>query len=289
MSEDKRALEVSETFAPGVRLCVEVRAWLARKTTAFQELELVDTPGLGRVLLLDGRFMLSERDEFFYHEMLVHPALLAHPQPERVLIVGGGDGGALREVLSHPTVSHAVLVEIDPDVLAVAQEHLPRIHRGAFTDPRAQVVVAPGEEYVAQKEAYFDVILVDSTDPIGPAAALFSPEFFQSCRRALRPGGLLALQAGSPFYYPDELVGVLCTLRPHFPVVFPYVGVVPLYPGGLWAYVLAGEGEFRHIPDLKRRFQERGLKTRYYHPGLHAAAFVLPQFVAELAEQAGIR
>ena len=288
MSAGRQGAPIWERSVAGLGVCLEVQREVLHRKTAFQEMEIADTPTFGRVLSLDGRFMLSDRDEAFYHEMLVHPALLAHPHPQHVVVVGGGDGGALREVLAHSLVTQAVLVEIDAEVVAAAKEHLKSVHRGSLEDPRVHVVIGPGEEYVAQAREMFDVIVVDSTDPIGPGKALFSWEFFQNCRRALRPGGFLALQVGSPFYFPGEFVETLQALKAHFPVVLPYLGFVPLYPGGLWAYALAGQDDARSVPDVSRRFQGRGLKTRYYRPELQSAAFVLPQFVAELAEKAGV-
>lgn len=269
-----------EEQAPGVWFCLGVRRWLVRRRTPYQRLDLAETEAHGRVLALDGRFMLSERDEFFYHEMLVHPALLAHPLPREVLIVGGGDGGALREALRHP-VERVTLVEIDPAVVEVAKEWLPSVHQGAFSDPRVRVEIAPGERFLPAHPRAFDVVLVDSTDPVGPGAALFQHDFFRACRAALRPGGALALQAGSPWLRPEELRTVVCALRDLFPAVVPYLGFVPLYPSGLWAYVLALEA----LPtpeELAARFAERRLSTRYFSPAVFQAATVLPPFVAAL-------
>lgn len=272
-----------EEQTEGVELRLRVRRWLVRRRTPFQELELAETEELGRVLALDGKIMLSERDEPFYHEMLVHPALLSHPSPERVLVVGGGDGGTLREVLRHPSVKQAVLVEIDQAVIEASRKHLASIHQGAFDDPRAKIVIAPGEEFMARHHGAFDVILIDSTDPVGPGEALFTSGFFAACREALREGGLLALQAGTPFYWPEELAQVVERLRHSFPYVGVYLGHVPTYPSGMWSYVLAGLFDFRRADsELEGRFAACGLSTRYYTPALHRAAFVLPRFVEEL-------
>jgi len=219
-----------EEQAPGVWFCLGVRRWLVRRRTPYQRLDLAETEAHGRVLALDGRFMLSERDEFFYHEMLVHPALLFHPLPRHVLIVGGGDGGALREVLRHP-VERATLVEIDPEVIEVAKEWLPSVHQGAFSDPRVRVVTMPGEEFLPQHREEFDVILVDSTDPIGPGAALFREDFFRACREA-------ATAASSPFRREalgstPRSCGVWCTpSSPSFPRSSPTLGSCLFTPRG---------------------------------------------------------
>jgi spermidine synthase len=270
-----------EEQAPGIWFCLGVKRWLVRRRTPYQDLDLAETESHGRVLALDGRFMLSERDEFFYHEMLVHPALLSHSSPEKILIVGGGDGGALRETLRHP-VQKVVLVEIDREVVEVAKEWLPSVHRGAFEDPRVEVVVSPGEEFLPQHRGEFDVILVDSTDPVGPGAALFEPGFFRDCREALKEGGILALQSGSPFLRPEEIQTVVGFLRSLFPTVVPYLGFMPLYPSGMWSYVLASLDRLPEEDALWERYRARGLHTRYLTPEVFRAACVLPPFVKEL-------
>lgn len=279
---------ICEEQAPGVRLCLEVEKRLLRCRTQYQQIDLVGTRALGRVLTLDGRIMVTERDEAFYHEMLVHPALLVCDRPESVLVVGGGDGGALRAALAHPPVRAATLVEIDPRVVASSRDHLAAVHGGAFDDPRVEIVISAAEAFVPRCSRAFDAIIVDSTDPTGPGRALFEPTFLAACAAALRPGGVLALQAGSPFYQPQVLRQVTADLEGLFAQVAPYVGFVPSYPSGLWAYVLAREGELEvGEEELAERFRSRGLSTRYYTPRLHRAAFVLPRFVAELVARDG--
>jgi len=278
---------ISERQTAGTILGLKVTKWLVRRKTKYQMLELALTEEYGLAFALDGCFMLTERDEFFYHEMLVHPALLSLPEPGSVLVVGGGDGGALREVLKHPSVKRAVLVEIDEEVVKAAQKHLASVHQGSFYDERAQVVISPGEEYVKRWEAEFDAIIVDSTDPVGPGRRLFEPEFFASCRRALKDEGVMALQAGTPFHHPEELTSTLLTLGKLFGAVKPYLGFVPTYPSGMWAYILTGTQRIEFDKDLiERRYRERNLQTRYYTPELHFAAFVLPRFVQEMVEKA---
>ncbi|MGY4707667.1 polyamine aminopropyltransferase [Candidatus Bipolaricaulota sp. J31] len=278
---------LSERQTEGVELSFRVRRWLVRKTTAYQRLELAETEDLGRVMALDGKIMLSERDEAFYHEMLVHPALLAHPSPRKVLIVGGGDGGTMREVLQHPTVDEVWLVEIDGEVVEAAKEHLPSVHRGSFADPRARVKIAPGEEFVTEHEGEFDAVIVDSTDPVGPGEALFTEEFFRGARDALTEGGVLAMQAGTPFYWGRELGEILTKVKGLFSCVRLYLGHVPVYPSGMWAYVLASERDLAaEEANFARRYTERGLETVYFTPALGRAAFVLPRFVEEIVHRA---
>ncbi|QAA76857.1 MAG: Spermidine synthase [Candidatus Bipolaricaulis sibiricus] len=274
---------ICEEQSPGVRLCLEVEEPLLHLRTTCQDLALTRTRAFGRLLALDGRYMVTERDWPFYHEMLVHPALLSHARPERVLVVGGGDGGAARLALEHPSVSTVTLVEIDPGVISVARAHLASVHGGALDDPRLQVVIAPAEEFVPARTREFDAILVDSTDPVGPGEALFRRAFWTGCAAALRPGGILSLQAGDPFYHPEVLAGAMAGLREVFPVVIPHLGFVPSYPSGLWAYVLAGDRSLDVKESvLEKRFHSRRLTTRYYTPQLHRAAAVLPRFVDEI-------
>ncbi len=278
---------LSERQTEGVELAFRVRRWLVREDTAYQHLELAETHDHGLVLALDGKIMLSERDEPFYHEMLAHPALLAHESPRSVLVIGGGDGGTLREVLQHPSVKEAHLVEIDGRVVEVARCYLERVHRGAFADPRVSLHLEPGEDFIREKRALFDVILVDSTDPVGPGKALFSASFLADCRKALRDGGVLALQAGTPFYWPEELEGVLRILGNLFPHVRVYLGFVPVYPAGMWAYVLAGLRDLeRELECFSERFAARGLETVYFTPELGRAAAVLPRFVRDIVRAA---
>ena len=278
---------IYELQTPGTILGLKVRKWLVRRRTPYQQLDLALTEEYGLAFTLDGCFMLTERDEFFYHEMLVHPAMLSLESPRAVLVVGGGDGGALREVLRHPPVEEAVLAEIDPDVVEVAREHLRPVHAGSFDDPRTRIFITPGEEFVRKQDARFDVVIVDSTDPIGPGRRLFEPEFFAACRDALKPGGLLALQAGSPFHHPEELSTTVARLRELFDRVQPYLGFMPTYPAGMWAYILAG-GEAVDTPQsvIESRYRARNLRTRYYTPELHFASRVLPRFVEELVSSA---
>ncbi len=270
-----------------VRLCLRVARRLVRRRTELQELDLVRTESLGRVLALDGKLMLSERDEPFYHEMLVHPAMLSHPQPRDVLVVGGGDGGTLREVLRHQTVEHATLAEIDQGVIDAAREALPGVHQGALDDPRVTLQVCPGEDFLPRNPDAYDVVLVDSTDPVGPGEALFAEGFFRNCRGAMRSGGVLALQAGTPFYWPEELVAVLRRLSRLMPHVCTYLGFVPVYPSGMWAYVLASEEDpLAQLEHVEGRCRDRDLATCYYTPALHRGALALPRFVEDLVAQA---
>ena len=283
MSEDDF---FTEKQTDGVHLSLKVRRWLLRQKTQYQELVLAETTELGRLLALDGKVMLTEADEAFYHEMLVHPTLLSLDNPQLVAVIGGGDGGTVREILRHPSVQRVFWVEIDEAVLNACKELLPSVHRGAFDDPRVELVIAPGEQWLPKFEETFDAIIVDGTDPIGPALPLFEPSFFQACRQALKRDGILSLQCGTPFYFRDEVKMVWRNLKQVFGQVKLYLGFVPTYPSGLWAYAMAGNClPNLDAAELHRRCQQRGLTNfRYYSPEVHIASFALPPFVQELLQ-----
>lgn len=257
---------------------------LVRRRTDFQELVIFETPHHGRVLALDGVIQATEKDEFVYHEMLAHVPLFALGSAKRVLIVGGGDGGILREVLRHP-VEQVRLVEIDGAVVELCREHLPSLSAGAFDDPRARVIIGDGIRFVAESTETFDLIVVDSTDPAGPGEGLFTEAFYGDCKKRLAPGGVVVTQNGVPHFQPDELARSGRRLKPHFADVGCYLAVVPTYVGGFMALGWATDDVgLRRLTeaDLAPRFARAGFETRYYSPAVHAAAFALPPFVAEL-------
>jgi len=266
----------------------EVTRVVCREKTDYQELMIFETPSFGRVLALDGIIQTTEKDEFAYHEMLAHVPLFAHGTPARVLIVGGGDGGILREVLRHRTVEKATLVEIDRTVVERCRKHLPSLNVGAFEDPRTELVIADGIEYVAQSDETFDVIIIDSTDPMGPGEGLFGETFYAGCKRRLGGGGVLAAQNGVPFFQADELVRTRRRLMPIFADVAFYATAVPTYVGGLMALAFAtDDARLRRLSEavIGERFAAARFGTRYYTPAVHIAAFTLPRFLEELQKQ----
>ena len=267
-------------FAQGVR----VRQRILDVQTPFQHLELIDTDAFGRALILDEALQTSEFDEFMYHEMIVHVPLMTHPNPRRVLIIGGGDGGALRRVLEHPAVC-AVQVEIDRAVIDVCRDKLPGISAGAYDSPRAELVLADGVEFMRQNPGAFDVVIIDSTDPIGPAVGLFEEPFYRDVAAALADDGLLAAQSSSPLLMAGELRSQAHNLGKTFPIVRTYLGIVPGYPGSLWSYTI---GSKQHDPlaveraSIVARLERGAIRTRYYTPDVHHAAFALPPFIADI-------
>lgn len=257
---------------------------LHSERSPFQQIDVYETSAFGRVLVLDGLLQTTEKDEFCYHEMLVHVPLLSLEAPRRVLIVGGGDGGSLRHVLMHPTVERAVMCEIDERVVVTCQQWLPSLNRGAFQDPRAELVFDDGVAFITSSLERWDAVIVDSSDPVGPGVGLFRRPFYEAVREHLAPGGLLAIQACSPFFQPRELHAAYTNLRQAFQDVRLYLGAVPTYPGTMWAYALAGDSVTVDTDAVRRRASERQLQTQFWSPELHAAAFALPAFVREILD-----
>ncbi len=240
----------------------------------------------GRVLVLDGAVQITERDEFVYQEMLAHVPMLAHGDARRVLIIGAGDGGVLRRVLQHQTVDRAVMVEIDGEVIRLAREHMPAIAGAAWDDQRADVIVGDGLEYVAgAPDDAFDVIIVDSTDPVGVGEALFTEAFYADCARVVGRTGVVVNQAGVPFMQGAELTETTRRRATAFHHVTAYVAAVPTYVGGFMALGFASNRpglDALSTAELARRAELAGLvgKTEYWTPEVHAAAFALPPYIA---------
>lgn len=258
---------------------VHTEKLLHESKSAFQSIKVFETTGHGRLLTLDDMVMLTELDEFVYHELLSHLALCAHPNPTSVLVVGGGDGGCVREVLKHPSVERVVQCEIDEAVTRVCQEFIPSVARG-LEDPRCELVFADAVQYVRDNPNTFDVILVDSTEPIGPAEALFGAEFFRDIHTALRPGGIVTAQAESPFYAPDVVRGLFDAVRPIFQHVHPYMGFIPTYPSGAWTFLFASD---EATPESIDKNRVDALDARYVTSELANGAFAVPAFARALA------
>ncbi|PDO10716.1 MAG: spermidine synthase [Candidatus Reconcilbacillus cellulovorans] len=251
---------------------------LVREKTPYQDLAMIETEQWGRMLVLDGMVMTTEKDEFVYHEMMAHPVLVTHPNPRRVLVVGGGDGGVVREALKHPKVEQIVLVEIDDKVIEYSKTYLPEI-AGALDDPRVRVVVGDGYRHIHDHPGEYDVIMVDSTEPVGPAVELFTRGFYRGLYDALREDGLFVAQTDNPWFKADLIRKVNRDIRDIFPLVRVYVANVPTYPSGLWTFTV---GSKKYDPLTVDEKDVPDLDTKYYSPRLHKAAFALPRFVEEL-------
>jgi spermidine synthase len=278
---------LNETLYPNWGQRFLVQRELARVQSAFQDIVIFESVSHGRVMVLDGVIQITESDEFVYQEMLAHVPLLAHGAAESVLIIGAGDGGVLRRVLQHRTVTRAVMVEIDGEVIRLSKEFLPAIGGDAWHDPRAEVIVGDGIDYVRRApDAAFDAIIVDSTDPIGVGEVLFTDAFYANCARILTARGLVVNQCGVPFMQADELRDTSARRAKFFSHVTAYVAAVPTYVGGFmtlgWAskdalltYVVADE--------IRARARAAGIlgRTRYWTPEIHVGAFNLPPYIAE--------
>ncbi len=263
-----------------------VKRELARVKSDFQDIVIFESFTHGRVMVLDGVIQITEGDEFVYQEMLTHVPLLAHGSAENVLIIGAGDGGVLRRVLMHKGVKRAVMVEIDGEVIRLCKEFLPKIAGDAWNDPRADVIVGDGIDYVKRApDATFDAIIVDSTDPIGVGEVLFTDEFYRNCARILTPRGLVVNQCGVPFMQADELRDTSVRRRKFFPHVSAYVAAVPTYVGGFmtlgWAAKDAGL-TFVPAETIRARAEADGIlgATQYWTPEIHVSAFHLPPYIA---------
>ncbi len=293
VSEQRRGLDereparrwYDETLDPDLRQRLRISKVLHHEKTAHHDLMVFENPSFGRVLALDGAIQTTEGDEYVYHEMLTHIPILAHGRARRVLIVGGGDGGALREVLHHERIEHATLVDIDETVIALSRKYLPKINAGAFDDARAEIVIADGSSFVHRTDGRFDVVIVDSTDPIGPGEALFSEAFYAGCKRCLAPGGILVTQNGVPAVQANGVTQSHKRLRAHFNDVAFYLAPVPTYHGGFMAFGWASDetgARATPLETLDARYRAAGITTRYYNPEIHLAAFALPNDVKAL-------
>ena len=276
----------ADTLTPGLEHVFEADHVIVDERTEYQHLALFEHRLFGTVLILDGAVQLSTADEYVYHEMLAHVPLLAHGAARDVLIVGGGDGGLAARVLQHPQVRSVTLVEIDPAVVSFAKQHFRAMNEAAFADPRLELVIADGTLFAAATERRFDAVLVDSTDPVGPAKVLFEVAFYRTLQRCLRPGGVVAIQAGVPFIQPAEFATALGNLRRVFAGAVPYLCTVPTYFGGQLALGYAGPVDVP-LDLLEERFRAVGGVSRYYTPQVHRAAFALPPFVRDLLRPDG--
>jgi spermidine synthase len=259
-------------------ITAKVKRSLHSEQTEFQKLDMLETEEWGNMLTLDGMVMTTERDEFVYHEMLAHVPLYTHPNPENVLIVGGGDGGVIREVLKHDKVKKVILVDIDGKVIEYSKKFLPTI-AGMMDDARADVRVGDGFMHIAESENIYDVIMVDSTEPVGPAVNLFSKGFYAGIAKALKDDGLFVAQTDNPWFKADLIAQVNKDVKEIFPVTALYTANIPTYPSGLWTFTM---GSKVHHPKEVDASSLPQIETKYYTPELHHAAFVLPKFVQDL-------
>ncbi|MFH0765119.1 MAG: polyamine aminopropyltransferase [Calditrichota bacterium] len=257
-------------------LALRIREHLFKKQTPYQLIEIFDTYEYGRVMTLDQLIMVTARDEYAYHEMLTHVPLLLHPNPRRVLVIGGGDGGTLREVVKHPTLEKAVQVEIDAEVVEASQRFFPEL-ASAYNHPKVELVIADAVLWLKQTSDKFDVVLVDGSDPVGPAVGLFQSSFFESIKSVLNEGGLMSGQVGSPFYNLDRCGEVMTQLRNLFPYTGFYTAMIPAYPSGTWGFGMGSKRELSFDRSSEVRYSTFKGTLKYYNNDIHNGAFLLPE------------
>lgn len=276
----------SEYHTPDVKLSLRVNKPLYSKESDYQRIDVFETPEFGRVLTLDGNIMLTERDEFIYDEMVVHVPMAVHPSIHDVLVIGAGDGGVVRELTRYQQIQCIDLVEMDEEVLRTCREFLPS-NVDRLNDERVHVYYANALKFIRNCEAEYDLIIVDSTDPFGPSEGLFTREFYGNCYKALREDGIMVNQQGSPFYQEDAQA----MKRSHkrivscFPISRVYQAHIPTYAAGYWLFGFASK-KYHPIDDLDaERWQDYGLKTKYYTTRLHVGSFYLPAFLEEMLQE----
>ncbi|MCK4947447.1 MAG: polyamine aminopropyltransferase [Candidatus Aureabacteria bacterium] len=277
---------IYETLYPDLKQGFKVKKVLYKSRTEFQDMELVETSRFGRVLVLDGVVQTTEKDEFIYHEMLTHVPLLTHGNPKKILLIGAGDGGILRETLKHP-VDEVVMVEIDRAVVDFSKKYLRPICKNAFSDKRLKLVIDDGAKFVKKTDEKFDVVIIDSTDPVGPAKCLFTLGFFKGVSRILLTKGIMARQTGSPWLQSGEFRNSCRKSETAFKYYEPYMMATPTYYGGFFSLIIASDGinlsrgktDFNRI---EKKYKKLKLNTKYYNPEVHYGAFCLPGYVNEI-------
>ena len=271
-----------EITPSGFGIAIKAGNVLYSKQSEFQKVEVFETESaLGRVLTLDDLMMTTEGDEFHYHEMIAHVPMMHHPNPKTVLVIGGGDGGTVREVLKHDTVEKVVLCEIDGLVIDACKQFLPTI-ACELDNPKCEILVEDAIEYIKDKENMFDVVLIDSTDPMGPGEGLFTEEFYTNVKRSLKKGGIVAAQSESPFVNKEEIKKMYNLLKKVFPICATFTSNIPTYPGGYWAWAFCSE-EVKPLSFYAEDRAEKITKScKIYNKDYHNARFALPNYLKEL-------
>ena len=273
----------TETLYPDVKISLKGKL-LYKEKTPYQDLRIYKTERFGNLLLLDGAIQTTEKDEFIYHEMLTHTVMLIHPQPKRVLIIGGGDGGILKEVIKYKDVESIYLVEIDKRVIEISQKYLKTICQKAFEDKRVNIIIEDGAKFVKKTEEKFDIVIIDSPDPVGVAKVLFSSKFYKNIFNCLEKDGLMIRQTGSTILQKSELEENWKILNRIFPYVWIHLIATPTYIGGFFSLIVASKkiDLFKiDIDKLEKKFNRLKIKTKYYNPYLHIASSVLPEYIRE--------
>ena len=283
-SADLAAPYWKETLHPHFGQYFAIDQLVYQQKTEHQDLIIFDNANMGRVMALDGVVQTTERDEFIYHEMMAHVPLLAHGSAKRVLIIGGGDGGMLREVCKHHSIEHITMVEIDASVVEFCKQYLPNHSAGAYDDKRLELVIDDGVNFVKTTAQRYDVIISDCTDPIGPGASLFESAFYQACARILKEGGVFVAQNGVAFLQLEEAITSKKKLASYFSDVSFYQAAIPTYYGGIMSFAWASQSTALRqldVSEIQKRFAQSGLRCRYYNPAIHVGSFALPQYLLD--------
>jgi spermidine synthase len=276
---------VSETLHKNIALKLKVDKKLYSSRSSLQKIEFLKTSGFGTALIMDGAIQTTTEDEFIYHEMMSHLPLYSHPKPENILIIGGGDGGILREILKHKKVKNVTLVEIEREVIEQTKRYLPQICRNSFNSRKLDLVIADGAEFIKNKKNIYDIAIVDSPDPVGPAKALFEDRFYKDISRILKAGGIMVRQSGSSFLQKEELKDNYKRLSKIFKYTDVYTAAVPTYVGGFFNLIFASDKiniKNLSLNRIESRFKKDRLKTYYYNPELHLASFKLPNYIKNI-------
>lgn len=268
-----------------LRTAIDVKDIILNENSEYQNIGLLQTDNFGRVLVLDGLFQTSEKDEFIYHEPLVHIPLLNHPDPVKVLIIGGGDGGAAEEVLKHPTVKECILVEIDRKVVDISRIYLKKIHKGIFDNPRFRLHIQDGNIFLRKNKESFDVIIADLTDPFGENDSIYAEEFYRSLKNQLNPGGFVSLHMGAITAYPADTAIIYKRLNRIFKTAKPFFNYIPLY-GSIMAFCLCGEkGKMLHPSEIKEHLKIRKIENlQFLTPETYNALFAVPPYLRKMLQ-----
>jgi len=248
----------------------------------FQEIALLDTLEFGKMLVLDGLIQTTEKDEFIYHEMISHPAMFLHPNPEKVLVIGGGDGGTVREVLKHKSVKEVHLCEIDEEVILVAEKYLPSISY-QLKNPKVKIFIEDGNQFLEENKNSYDIIIMDNSDPIGASEVLFKAEFYEKVKRALKKGGIMVAQTESPILQKNYFKNAISEIKKIFKNVGVYLAYIPTYPSGMWSFSIASEDI--DIFNLDRELKLEGIDLRYFNSDIFKSLYVLPTFVSDIIDE----
>ncbi|MFH1904022.1 MAG: polyamine aminopropyltransferase [bacterium] len=271
----------TEKHTKNLGITLKIKTALFHGKSEYQVIDVLDTFEFGRMLLLDGLVMITERDEFVYHEMITHTPICVHPNPSNILVIGGGDGGTIREILRHSEVKKADLVEIDKMVIEKSMEFFPNV-TSKLKDPKVNIIVKDGIEYIKKHKNEYDIVIIDSTDPIGPGEGLFRREFYRSVFDSLKEDGIMVAQTESPFINGNLVADIFKNIKSVFPIVKMYTASIPTYPSGYWSFSF-GSKKYDPIEDFnQKRAADIQAQLKYYNSEIHKASFALPNFAQKL-------